>query len=252
MPTITSGFLRCISQVSVGGALAMLAGTGWAQTCSFEITTVAVPTPANVPSLTMLGVALLAAAVGFLAWRQGKFPGARFMAIALVAAAAMLANHGGGGLVQKAYAAVVEVILSNPAGENVTASANDGDEVTFRNTSGVPLRIGSITPAPAACGEGTVIPPDGTCTTTASCPAVSCEPGYVLMDGVCVLEPEPEPVFCGVNEMVNPLYPTPPNRQCVCGPNYARDQVSGFCKSVASCENGYQFWATGENVCTVF
>jgi hypothetical protein len=229
------------------GVVATLAaaGSAWAQTCNYDLTTVAVPAPANVPSLSMLGVALLAAAVGFLAWRQGRFPGARFMAIVLVAAAAMLANQGGGGLVQKAYAAVVDVVLSNPAGENVSASANDGDEVVFRNTSGVALRIGSITPAPATCGEGTVISPGGTCTTTASCPVVSCEPGYVLENGECV----PEPVFCGINEEVNPLYPTPPNQQCVCRVSFARYLASGQCVPLNVCSEAPQFQPTGEYVC---
>lgn len=241
--------MKSIQTLGKAGVVATIAaaGTAWAQTCSYEITTAAVPVPANVPSLSLLGVALLAAAVGFLAWRQGKFPGARLMAVALLAGAALLANQGGGGLVQRAYAATLEVLLSNPAGETQGAVVANGDTILFRNTSGASLRVSSITPAPAACGEGTVIPPGETCATTASCPVEACDPGYELIDGVCV---PVEPVQCAANEVENPMYPTPPNQQCICGDGYARNTAIGVCVPQALCESGtVEFSPTGENVC---
>ena len=121
-----------------------------------------------VPSLSMLGVALLAAAIAFVAWRRGKFPGARFMAVALVAAAAMLANQGGGGLVQQAYAAVL-VSLTNPAGETLTIDPSSGQTVTFTNNSGAPLVIRSVTPALAGCTSGSTLAIGASCSGTARC-----------------------------------------------------------------------------------
>ena len=222
--------MKTFQTAGLAAVLATLAAAGpaWAQTCTYDLTTVAVPPPANVPSLSMLGVALLAAAVGFLAWRQGRFPGARFMAIALVAAAAMLANQGGGGLVQQAYAAVVEVLLNNPDGQTVSASAEDGDEVIFRNSTQVPLRISSITPAPAACGEGTVIPPGGVCSTTASC-FRGCQ---------------------GRDQIENPRYPifnNIPQQRCICGPGYARDD-NGDCVEEGACNSVFT-QPDGERIC---
>ncbi len=229
------------AQRCVGAALLAFGGSAWAQQCNYAFTTVPAPAPAAVPSLSMLGLALLAAVAGLLAWRQGRFPGSRFMAITLVAAAAMLANQGGGGLVQKAYAAAVEVILSNPGGESGSVTSANGDEVTFRNTSGVPLRIGSISPAPANCGEGQVIPPGGTCTTVASCPAF-CPAGTIWDGSSCVDIPE-EPA-CGVNEGTNSE-----SGQCACNADFARD-TSGLCVPAVSCANGFQFVnPPGEDQC---
>jgi hypothetical protein len=163
------------------------------------------------------------------------------MAITLVAAAAMLANQGGGGLVQKAYAAAVEVILSNPGGESGSVTSANGDEVTFRNTSGVPLRIGSISPAPANCGEGQVIPPGGTCTTVASCPA-SCPAGTIWDGSSCVDIPE-EPA-CGVNEGTNSE-----SGQCACNAGFARNTL-GLCAPADLCANGFHFVnPPGEDQC---
>ena len=229
------------AQRCVGAALLAFGGSAWAQQCNYAFTTVPAPAPAAVPSLSMLGLALLAAVAGLLAWRQGKFPGSRFMAITLVAAAAMLANQGGGGLVQKAYAAAVEVILSNPGGESGSVTSANGDEVTFRNTSGVPLRIGSISPAPANCGEGQVIPPGGTCTTVASCPA-SCPAGTIWDGSSCVDIPE-EPA-CGVNEGTNSE-----SGQCACNAGFARNTL-GLCAPADLCANGFQFVnPPGEDQC---
>lgn len=183
-------------QLARAGLLTTLAAAGsaaWAQTCDYTITTMAgavtpvVGTPTPVPSLSMLGVALLAAAMAFVAWRRGKFPGARFMAIALVAAAAMLANQGGGGLVQQAYAAVVS--LTNPAGESLTTSHSDGEAVTFTNNSGAPLIISSVTPALPGCDDGSTLAIGASCTGTAVCPALQCDFNEVAVNGICVCRP---------------------------------------------------------------
>ena len=50
------------------------------------------------------------------------------MATALVMAAAVLANQGGGGLVQRAYAAAVS--LTDPAGESMTITVSGGPTIT--------------------------------------------------------------------------------------------------------------------------
>ena len=110
--------------VALGSAMSSL----WAQTCEYTITSApsaVTPPVTSVPSLSLIGIALLVVAIAFVAWRRGKFPGAKMMAVALLITAATLANQGGGGLVQRAYAAVVG--LTNPAGESMTTSAASGE-----------------------------------------------------------------------------------------------------------------------------
>lgn len=210
--------------------MATLATTGasaWAQTCDYTITTTAgTATAVNpVPSLSMLGVALLTAAIAFLAWRRGKFPGARRMAIALMAAAAALANQGGGGLVQQAYAAAMS--LTDPAGESMTVSVADGEAITFTNNAGIPLVIGSVSPALAGCGDGTTLAVSASCTGTASCPAPVAQ--------------------CGANEISDPRSPSPSPTGCICAPGNARDQF-GSCIVALTCPHGTVFNGT-ELVC---
>lgn len=191
MPNPTPRPFRHLAQTGLVTTLAAAGSAAWAQTCDYTITTTAgaaVAAPTSVPSLSMLGVALLAAAMAFVAWRRGKFPGARFMAIALVAAAAMLANQGGGGLVQQAYAAVVS--LTNPAGESLTTSPADGETVTFTNNSGAPLVISSVSPALSGCDDGSTLAIGSSCSGTASCPApLQCGVNEIEADGVCVCAP---------------------------------------------------------------
>ena len=197
---------RHLAQAGLITTLAAAGNAAWAQTCDYTITTTAGVVPTSVPSLSMLGVALLAAAMAFVAWRRGKFPGARFMAIALVAAAAMLANQGGGGLVQQAYAAVVS--LTNPAGETLTTdpAPSDGETVTFTNNSGAPLVISSVTPALAGCTDGSTLAIGASCSGTASCPA---------------------PLQCGANE--------DEANECLCLPFYAR--YNSLCVPSNQCDS---------------
>lgn len=202
-----------ICRIGALGALS-LAGSAWSQVCSYDIAYSPAPTTSPVPSLSMLGVALLVAIMAVVAWRQGRFPGAKFIATTFMVGAALLANQGGGGLVQQAYATVMEIVLSNPAGGNTpTQYPAPGDTLTFRNGTTVPLRISSVTPALSACGAGTLLAPGATCSTTvAGCPGVQqctgvneeyqtnssgtgcfCRSGYARINGVCVSRSVCEP-----------------------------------------------------------
>ena len=193
-------------------ALATWASTSssaWAQAnvirlrCDYNFETAAIPPPASVPSMSLLGVALLVALVAFAAWRLGRFPGARLMSAVLVAAAVLLANQGGGGLVQKAYAAAVS--FTNPAGETKTANELHGNPITLTNNSGVPLLLKSVNAGAyppgnqiGACTEGDTLAPGATCTGTVNC-------GLVMQ---CT----------GSSEQFNPKSPT----GCVCDDGYGR------------------------------
>lgn len=197
------------AQAGLMATLAVAGSTAWAQTCDYTITTTAAAVPATVnpvPSLSMLGVALLAAAMAFVAWRRAKFPGARFMAIALVAAAAMLANQGGGGLVQQAYAAMVS--LTNPAGETLTTnpSPSNGETVTFTNNSGAPLVISSMLPALGNCTDGSTLAIGAACSGTASCQGLQCQ---------------------------NPNEDE--NNNCLCRSGYARNTATNACVLSVTC-----------------
>lgn len=229
MPSIGWGILRGVAGFGLAVASASPAV---AQTCSYDITTDAVASAVtSIPSLSLLGLLLLSLAIGWLAWRSGGMSGPRPMAIALAATAALLASPDGRGLMDKAYAATVEILLSNPAGESVNVVASDGDDVLLRNTAGVPLRIASIVPTPAACADGTIIAPAATCSLPVSCPllcgpnevvdngACVCAPGYVLQGGACVAP------SCSINEVFDALAQPP---GCVCAPGYVRN-VGGIC-----------------------
>lgn len=198
------------------GALAVLGAAGasaQAQTCNYTIVSAAGPVAA-VPSLTMLGLALMAGAVAWLAWRRGKFPGARLMATALVMAAAVLANQGGGGLVQRAYAAAVS--LTDPAGESMTITVTDGEPITFTNNAGAPLAISSVSPALPGCDDGATLAAGASCVGTASCPA---------------------PMCVNANESANPASPT----GCACDPGYLREPNGQCSPDGGQCPNGSIF-----------
>ena len=109
MQTIKKNLLGSVARTGVVAALAVPGGAVWAQVCSYDLTTVSAEV-ASVPTLSTLGMAVLAMAIGFVAWRQRRFRGGRFLAVALMAVAAMLVNQGGGGLLQQAYAAVVDIV----------------------------------------------------------------------------------------------------------------------------------------------
>ena len=179
--------------------------TGPAQ-CMFDISYAAAPVPpVAVPSMSMLGVALLVFFIGFLAWRNGHFPGARFMAVVLVAAAAVLANQGGGGLVQQAYAAVRNINLTDPAGGTINVgtgtppSVFSGDELTLTNTTAKPLVISSVNESsvrPGAnvpdlgnCSPGTKLAPGASCTGTVSSTCNVCSRPAVSSGGNCLMCP---------------------------------------------------------------
>ena len=216
-------------------ALATWASTSssaWAQQadvirlrCDYNFETAAIPLPASVPSMSLLGVALLVALVAFAAWRLGRFPGARLMSAVLVAAAVLLANQGGGGLVQKAYAAAVS--FTNPAGETKTANELHGNPITLTNNAGVPLLLKSVNAGAyppgnqiGSCTESDTLAPGDTCTGTVDC-------GLVM--------------YCfGPAEGFNPESPT----GCACDENYGRR--NGVCQVIFDISECTSFTDWGE------
>ena len=203
MTTLSSR--RVVGSVGITAAASLGSTSVWACYVPYSIAYapfVASASPVSVPSLSTLGVAALAAGVGVVAWRQRKTPGARLMAVALLAAASLMANEGGGGLVQKAYAAVIAVNLGNAAGGAESGMIPAiGDTITFTNTSGVPLQFNGITytnPVPgrgtmqgggSTCSPGSVIPVGGSCTTS----PVTFAEGLFAWNGVTCVGPLPGP-----------------------------------------------------------
>ena len=190
-----------VTRAGIGAALAIAACSVGAQaietpaTCSFNLDYATAPVPpAPVPSLSMVGIAVLMLVIGFLAWRRGRFPGARLMATVFVAAAAMLANQGGGGLIQQAYAAAISITLSNPSGGSVAGTVTrNGDVLTITNATGVPLQIGhfsSTWPGAAAptlghCAAGVTLAAGASCTATvAGCN--TCTRPSIYNNGSCI------------------------------------------------------------------
>lgn len=180
-----------------GVALASLlsvAGFAKAQTqwCD-PVTVTYAAVPISVPSLSALGVALLVAGLALLAWRQRKHPGARLMAAALWVAAALIANEGGGGWIQKAYAAALNLDLPNASGGTaVIAVTAEGDTLTLSNTSGSPLNITGISSIANGCGAGTTLGVGASCTANiqgATGMCSPCPPGSVWNGFTCVRVP---------------------------------------------------------------
>ena len=209
-------------------ALATWASTStsaWAQSnvirfqCDYEFASAAAPVPASVPSMSLLGVALLVALVALAAWRLGRFPGARLMSAVLVAAAVLLANQGGGGLVQKAYAAAVALTFTNPAGESLADKALYGSQVTLTNGTNVPLLLTKVytsswpQSAMGSCAEGTNLAPGASCTGALSCGG-----------------------FCGPMEEFSTASPN----GCACESGAARNSITGICVEVSACTSTTQ------------
>jgi hypothetical protein len=151
--------------------------------CDYEFVSAAAVPAAPVPSMTLLGVALLVAMVAFVGWRMGRFPGARLMSVVLVVAAAVLANQGGGGLVQKAYAAALS--FTNTAGETLTGSDLYSSNITLTNNSNVPLLLKTVNIGAwpqgqmGSCSEGITLAPGASCSGSLSC-AASCRPNEIF------------------------------------------------------------------------
>ena len=222
-----------VPAMSAVAALATWASTStsaWAQSndirfqCDYEFASAAAPLPASVPSMSLLGVALLVALVALAAWRLGRFPGARLMSAVLVAAAVLLANQGGGGLVQKAYAAALGLTFTNPAGESLADKALYGSQVTLTNGTNVPLLLTRVytsswpQSAMGSCAEGTNLAPGASCTGALSCGG-----------------------FCGPMEEFSTASPT----GCACEPGTARNYTVGLCVDVKDCGsttwNGWEY-----------
>jgi hypothetical protein len=168
--------------------------------------------------MSLLGVALLVALVALAAWRLGRFPGARLMSAVLVAAAVLLANQGGGGLVQRAYAAALGLTFTNPAGESLAGQVLYGSNVTLTNGTNVPLLLTKVytsswPPGPmGSCAEGASLAPGASCSGTLNCAAA-----------------------CGTNEVDTV---TSPNG-CACASDAARNFL-GMCVDVAGCTSTEQ------------
>ena len=103
----------------------------------------------SVPSLTgsmLIVMSLLLAAVAYRMFRQGGSNGSKFLLL-LLGGGILVSGASGVKLISDAYAAVSHS-LGNPAGGVEPISS--GDNNIYTNTSGVDLRIQSVTP-PAGC-----------------------------------------------------------------------------------------------------
>lgn len=186
---ITSKFsggreLRAAQLVPVIAALS--ASASWAQDASYSCQmalgyspVAAVPPPTAVPGLTTVGIGVLAALLGAVAWRNRHKGGfSRFMAVGLVAGAAMLSLAGGDSLIT-AVRAAGPYEFSNAIGGSVTDStitfASPSPLITVTNTSGSRIKITSNgnTSESGTCAVGAELPAGGSCTTQAVCPVIT-------------------------------------------------------------------------------
>ncbi|MGB3072184.1 MAG: midcut-by-XrtH protein [Ottowia sp.] len=156
---------RKLPRLAAVGVASLCSVTAWAQplTCEVAVNHIAA-NPASVPSLSQLGLAALAGGIAIVAWRQRKLPGARPMAAALLATATFMVNQGGGGLIQKAYAATSDIL--NPSG-TLNLNVPYGETLTITNRSGVPVRLTSVNPALPGCSTGVTLNANAFCTTEA-------------------------------------------------------------------------------------
>ncbi len=85
--------------------------------------------------------------------------------------AAFMANQGGGGLIQKAYAATADIL--SPSG-TLNVQVPNGEQLTFTNRSGVRVRITGVVPDWIGCSADTLLENNASCTTDYP---ISCDGG---------------------------------------------------------------------------
>lgn len=162
--------------------------SAWAQTspvaCQISLgySRVAPPPPlttTSVPSLTVVGVGILAMTVGIAAWKYGGKSSGKKMLSALLVTGASIAMFSGGDSMITAVRAAGAYVFDNSAGGAVTDAnilfANPSPLITVTNTSGSPIKITSNgnTSESGTCTVGAEIPAGGACTTQAVCPVVT-------------------------------------------------------------------------------
>lgn len=128
-----------------------------------------------VPTLTLLSLGILSAAVGVVAWSKASSAKKKMLSVAVMGAALGLSALGGNGLVQEVRAAGMYA-FSNAQGGVVAdaeiAYADPAPVFTISNTTGVKLKIVSNANAQEAgtCAAGAELAPGASCTATAVCP----------------------------------------------------------------------------------
>ncbi len=128
-----------------------------------------------VPTLTVLSLGILSAAVGVVAWSKASSAKKKMLSVAVMGAALGLSALGGNGLVQEVRAAGVYA-FSNAQGGVVAdaeiAYADPAPVFTISNTTGVKLKIVSNANVQEAgtCVADAELAPGASCTATAVCP----------------------------------------------------------------------------------
>ena len=127
-----------------------------------------------VPTLTVLSLGILSAAVGVVAWSKASSAKKKMLSVAVMGAALGLSALGGNGLVQEVRAAGVYA-FSNAQGGMVAdaeiAYADPAPIFIISNTTGVKLKIVSNANAQEAgtCVADAELAPGASCTATAVC-----------------------------------------------------------------------------------
>lgn len=159
-------FLKRLSQVSALAAAACTPALALAQASNVVVSYA--PLASSVPTLGEWGALGLSALVALAALRAlRKKQGSRVVMGLTLAAAGLFAAGQGAGLVGNAVASIA-FEMNNPAGGTVQLPIGYGVR-PVTNTSGVPLRVLSVTPDmsrddPATtCQAGTVLPPGASC-----------------------------------------------------------------------------------------
>ena len=151
-----------------------------------------------VPTLTVLSLGILSAAVGVVAWSKASSAKKKMLSVAVMGAALGLSALGGNGLVQEVRAAGVYA-FSNAQGGVVAdaeiAYADPAPVFTISNTTGVKLKIVSNANAKEAgtCAADVELAPGASCTATAVCPTPPVVTPPVVTPPLIELKVEAEP-----------------------------------------------------------
>lgn len=127
-----------------------------------------------VPTLAVLSVGILSAALGVVAWSKAKAGSGKALSIVVLAASAGLALHGGQGLVHEVRAAApynMDTAAGGSVADNAIAYASPAPTITVTNTTGVRLKIVSNGNAAESgtCAVGAEVAPGASCTATPVC-----------------------------------------------------------------------------------
>ena len=190
-----------------------------ANTCAVALSYAPLPSSAAVPTLNIIGLGVLGAAVGVIGWRRTRHKGVKALSVVAMASAVALAMHGGEGVIREVRAAGPYALVQALGGvlSDTFVYATPTPIQTVTNTSGVPLRItaNDNVDETGSCTVGTILAPGQSCTTAPVCTPPVLQPLAVSTPPTWACGPEQYASYMG------PGYTLIVNRPAIQPPSFS-------------------------------